>query len=103
MTPKIPVRARARLRAPRDAHTSLPDDEWTPVRAEREAAAAGLSLGPEHWRVIGYVRELAATHGLRATDVYVSVTCCGAEELSRLFPGDAVALLARIAGVSPHG
>ncbi len=39
-------------------------DEWTPQVAEALARGEGIVLTPEHWTVIGYVRDYYAEHGI---------------------------------------
>ena len=39
-------------------------DEWTPQVAEALAREEEIVLTPEHWLVIGYVREYHAEHGI---------------------------------------
>lgn len=75
--------------------------EWTPEVAESIAAEIGLTLTPEHWKVITYCREDAARQGgaspgLRRIAQYSGVSM---KDLYRLFPQGPGKLAARIAGL----
>lgn len=75
-------------------------EDWSPERAEALACRAGLrSLGEWHWKVIAAAREDAARSG-RVPQLFriQEITGLAAGELERLFPGDAGALITRIAG-----
>lgn len=75
--------------------------QWTPEIAESIAEELGLTLTPEHWKVITYCREDAARQGgaspgLRRIAQYSGV---GMKDLYRLFPQGPGKLAARIAGL----
>jgi tRNA 2-thiouridine synthesizing protein E len=74
---------------------------WTPALAQSLAAAAGITLTPEHWKVITFCREDAARQGgaspgLRRIAQLGGVTM---KDLYRLFPGGPGKLAAKIAGL----
>lgn len=74
--------------------------QWTPEVAEAIAAEVGLSLSPEHWKVITFCREDAARQGqspgLRRITLQAGV---GMKDLYRLFPKGPGKLAARVAGL----
>lgn len=79
--------------------------QWTPQIGEAIAAEIGLTLTPEHWKVITFCREDAAREGqppgLRRISKLSGV---GTKELYALFPKGPGKLAARVAGLSkPHG
>ena len=76
-------------------------DEWTPERAERTAAGLGFVLGPEHWQIIGCMRELSAARG-HPPDIATLAARVGvaARTIAEMFPGST---LAALAGVGPSG
>lgn len=80
-------------------------EQWTPGVAEAIAGEAGISLTPEHWKVITFCREDAAKEGqppgLRRISKLSGV---GTKELYALFPKGPGKLAARIAGLAkPQG
>jgi DsrC like protein len=81
--------------------TSRQHDEWTPAIAEALAIHFGVALSPEHWRVVGCAREIAAATG-RAADITTLAAELGVapERIVTLFPPD-LDTLAVIAGVHP--
>lgn len=75
--------------------------EWTPELAEALARENGISLSPQHWKVITFCREDAARNGglspgLRRISQLASVPM---KELYALFPKGPGKLAARIAGL----
>jgi TusE/DsrC/DsvC family sulfur relay protein len=79
--------------------------EWTPEVGEAIADEVGLTLTPDHWKVITFCREDAAREGqppgLRRISKLSGV---GTKELYMLFPKGPGKLAARIAGLpKPHG
>ena len=80
-------------------------DQWTPEIGEAIAEEVGLTLTPEHWKVITFCREDAAREGqppgLRRISKLSGV---GTRELYALFPKGPGKLAARVAGLpKPHG
>lgn len=97
-----------------DSHLSEHDPEgymfdlpnWSPLLAQKQAAAEGLDLTDEHWEIIIYLRERYREHGrassareilreleARFTDGH------GRRSLYQLFPGGPVSQASRIAGL----
>ena len=79
--------------------------QWTPDIGEAIAEEIGLTLTPEHWKVITFCREDAAREGqppgLRRISKLSGV---GTKELYALFPKGPGKLAARVAGLpKPHG
>lgn len=79
--------------------------QWTPEIGEAIAGEIGLTLTPEHWKVITFCREDAAREGqppgLRRISKLSGV---GTKELYALFPKGPGKLAARVAGLpKPHG
>jgi TusE/DsrC/DsvC family sulfur relay protein len=79
--------------------------QWTPEIADAIAAEIGLTLTPEHWKVITFCREDAAREGqppgLRRISKLSGVST---KELYALFPKGPGKLAARVAGLpKPHG
>jgi len=74
---------------------------WSPEVATARARRAGLpALRPRHWKVIAACREEAARTGRCPRLERLSVlTGLAPPELLLLFPGEAEALVARIAGL----
>jgi len=75
--------------------------EWTPQLAEQLALEAGITLTPEHWKVLTFCREDAARQrgvspGLRRITQLSGIPT---RELYRLFPKGPGKLAARIAGL----
>ena len=77
--------------------------EWSPEDATLTAARAGIApLGDQHWKVIAACREEAArTGGIPQLSRLEVLTGFGPAELQALFPGDAVTVIGRIAGLLP--
>jgi TusE/DsrC/DsvC family sulfur relay protein len=80
-------------------------NEWTPEIGEAIADEIGLTLTPDHWKVITFCREDAAREGqppgLRRISKLSGV---GTKELYALFPKGPGKLAARVAGLpKPHG
>lgn len=79
--------------------------QWTPEIGEAIAQELGLTLTPDHWKVITFCREDTAREGqppgLRRISKLSGV---GTKELYALFPKGPGKLAARVAGVpKPHG
>ncbi len=79
--------------------------QWTPDVAEAIAREAGITLTPEHWKVITFCREDAAREGqppgLRRISKMSGV---GTKELYALFPRGPGKLAALVAGLTkPQG
>jgi tRNA 2-thiouridine synthesizing protein E len=79
--------------------------QWTPEVGEAMAEEIGLTLTPDHWKVIAFCREDAAREGqppgLRRISKLSGV---GTKELYTLFPKGPGKLAARVAGLpKPHG
>jgi len=79
--------------------------QWTPEIGEAIADDIGLTLTPDHWRVITFCREDAAREGqppgLRRISKLSGV---GTKELYALFPKGPGKMAARVAGLpKPHG
>jgi tRNA 2-thiouridine synthesizing protein E len=76
--------------------------QWTPEIAEAIAAEAGLArLTPEHWTVLALSREDSARRGFPpCAKRLCELTGLPETRLGQLFPGNAGALAARIAGLS---
>lgn len=75
--------------------------EWTPELGEALAREAGITLTPQHWKVIDFCRADAAKNnglspGLRRISQLSGV---GMKELYALFPKGPGKLAARIAGL----
>lgn len=72
-------------------------NQWTPAIADAIAGEAGLTLTPEHWKVIAFCREDAAREGqppgLRRISKLSGV---GTKELYALFPKGPGKLAARV-------
>ena len=75
--------------------------EWSPQVAETLARDAGIQpLGDRRWKVIACIREEFARNGRMPRLPRVQeLTGLGRSALLELFPGDATALMARLAGV----
>jgi TusE/DsrC/DsvC family sulfur relay protein len=79
--------------------------QWTPDIGEAIADEIGLTLTPDHWKVITFCREDAAREGqppgLRRISKLSGV---GTKALYALFPKGPGKLAARVAGLpKPHG
>lgn len=79
--------------------------QWTPEIGEAIAKEIGLTLTPDHWKVITFCREDAAREGqppgLRRISKLSGV---GTKELYALFPKGPGKLAAQVAGLpKPHG
>jgi len=80
-------------------------DQWTREVAEGIAGELGITLGPDHWTVIGFCREDAAKEG-QPPGLRRIAKLSGVEmkQLYALFPKGPGKLAARIAGLpKPHG
>jgi tRNA 2-thiouridine synthesizing protein E len=75
--------------------------EWTPAIGESIATQLGITLTPEHWKVITYCREDAARQGGAAPGLRRIAQHSGVsmKDLYRLFPQGPGKLAARIAGL----
>lgn len=75
-------------------------DEWTVEAAEAVAAEEEIVMTLDHWRVIWCWRELTLIHGaapaLEEMEAYCGIS---AAEVRKLFPGQTLALVTRIAGL----
>jgi len=74
---------------------------WTREMAVELAAADGISgLGPDHWRVIEFLRSHQATHG---TAPMIRVLCkgtgCSLQQIYDLFPRGPAKGACRVAGL----
>ncbi len=82
--------------------------QWSPIVAQRQAAAEGLFLTDEHWEIIVYLRERYRNHGNAhsAREVLKDLEekfseGKGRRTLYELFPGGPVSQGSRLAGL-PH-
>jgi TusE/DsrC/DsvC family sulfur relay protein len=80
-------------------------DDWDDEVARRLAAAVGLELTEERWRIIRILREdyprLGETPSLLRAAMMAGTTV---EQLGRLVPGETARILAFVAGLpKPHG
>ncbi len=74
---------------------------WTREVAVELAAADGISeLGPDHWRVIEFLREHQATHGAAPMiRVLCKGTGCALQQIYDLFPQGPAKGACRVAGL----
>ncbi|HNH47955.1 MAG TPA: TusE/DsrC/DsvC family sulfur relay protein [Myxococcota bacterium] len=73
---------------------------WTKAIAESAAAELGLVLGPDHWRVIDFVRADYAAHGASPNIRRITMgTGLSTRDLYTLFPKAPGKSAARVAGV----
>ena len=79
------------------------DAGWTPDDAETLARAAGIGpLSDRHWKVIALCREeTARRRTLPDLARMASLSALDAAVLQRLFPGNTMETIARIAGLLP--
>jgi tRNA 2-thiouridine synthesizing protein E len=81
--------------------------EWTKEIAVEIAREEGISeLTPDHWKVIDYCRQVAASTGGKAPTLRTITTNAGVttKELFGLFPKGPAKKVARIAGLGkPEG
>jgi len=92
-----------------DEHGFLIDpEEWTREVAEALAAKLGIAMTPEHWDVIGFMREFLAEHGVAADARFVfrflderaeAQGITGRDLFFRLFPYGYVGQACKIAGM----
>ncbi|HEX4936887.1 MAG TPA: TusE/DsrC/DsvC family sulfur relay protein [Gemmatimonadaceae bacterium] len=90
----------------RDAEGFLKDHrQWTRAIGEAIAAESGITMTPDHWKVVMYMRDTYTATGAAPTirtlgkDSGVDV-----KRLYQLFPKGPAKLAARIAGIpKPHG
>lgn len=80
-------------------------DEWDEEVASALARQIGLTLGPDHWAVLGYLRAEHARSGetptLRKTSTGLQLSV---KELFELFPGKPAKKMAYVAGLpKPRG
>jgi len=91
--------------AARDAEGYLIDSmEWTEDIARAIAAEEGIELGPDHWRVIRFMRAWLDEHGVSADARHVMKMLGGERDAGRarlfeLFPYGYVKQACRIAGM----
>jgi TusE/DsrC/DsvC family sulfur relay protein len=80
-------------------------DEWDDDLAKVLAAAIGVDLTDQHWKVIGFLREDFKTQGETATARRVqAVGGVSVKEQFALFPNKPGKKMAYIAGLpKPHG
>ncbi len=76
--------------------------DWTPEAAAAAAGRRGIHLTPVHWQVLGCAREecLRTRHVPDARTLALR-TGISRDEIERLFPGGACAVIAEIAGMEP--
>ncbi len=94
-----------------DRETLLPGErlcggsDWTPEAAVAAASRRGILLTPVHWQVLGCAREeCLRTRHLPDAFALATRTGISRDEIERLFPGDACAVIAEIAGMAlPEG
>lgn len=90
-----------------DEHGYLTNpDLWSRDFAEYVAAAEGLVLGPDHWAVIGFMRDYQEQHGIMADARFVMDYLgqgkgkrAGRARLFELFPYGYVMQACKIAGM----
>lgn len=83
---------------------------WSREEARAKAAAEGIDLGADHWKVIEFLQGLYVSNGPAAHARQVSsalndrfATMGGSKFLYQLFPGGPVAQGSRLAGIpAPH-
>lgn len=75
--------------------------QWTPELAGQLAREVGLTLTQEHWKVLTFCREDAATQGGQSPGLRRITQLSGVsmKDLYRLFPKGPGKLAARIAGL----
>jgi dissimilatory sulfite reductase related protein len=74
--------------------------QWTPDIGEAIAQEIGLTLTPDHWKVITFCREDAAREGQAPGLRRISkLSGVGTKELYALFPKGPGKLAARVAGL----
>lgn len=81
-------------------------EDWTRQIGEAAAREQGLSMTPEHWRVVDFVREYYAQHGRVTAGRELAEALNkafaaqgGSTYLLKLFPLGPVAQASRIAGL----
>ena len=82
-------------------------EEWNKVVAEQHASKEGITLAPEHWEVLGFLRDHFRKHGptrhaRELGDVLEKRFSGkgGRKYLYQLFPGGPVGQASRIAGLT---
>jgi tRNA 2-thiouridine synthesizing protein E len=83
----------------------LDPQQWSKDIAGAIAQEEGIALGPEHWKVIDFVRKDGQESG-EAPNIrrITKVGGVGTKELYALFPGGPAKKAAKIAGYpKPHG
>ena len=93
----------------RDGHNYIVDpDLWTREFAEHVAAEEGIELTEDHWKVITYMRESQAAHGVSVDVRHVNKFLAGERGTSKnearrylftLFPYGYVKQAVKIAGM----
>lgn len=95
----------AEIAAPTDAEGYLVDPaDWTEQIAVEFARREGIVLGPDHWRVIHFMRKWLDEHGVAADARHVMKFLSGDRDTGRarlfeLFPFGYVKQACRIAGM----
>jgi len=81
-------------------------DAWNRSVAEKHAAQEGIALTPDHWEVVGFLRDHFRKHGQvrharELTDALEErfVSKGGLKHLYQLFPGGPVRQASHIAGL----
>lgn len=80
-------------------------DQWRPEVAEALAERDGVSLGPEHWWLIDFVRDYHAAYGtpplmrVVVTELKRRWSDAGSRDLYRLFPDGPVRLACKYGGL----
>jgi sulfur relay (sulfurtransferase) DsrC/TusE family protein len=79
--------------------------DWTPEAAAVAASRHGILLSAAHWQILGCAREeCLRTRHVPDTCALAKRTGINRDEIERLFPGDACAVIAEIAGMAlPEG
>lgn len=76
--------------------------DWTPEAAAVAAGRRGIHLTPVHWQVLGCAREeCLRTRHLPDAYALAKWTGISPDEIERLFPGGACAVIAEIVGMAP--
>ncbi len=94
-----------------NAQSPAPEDrpcggsDWTPEVAAVAAGRRGILLTAAHWQILGCAREeCLRTRHVPDACALATRTGISRDEIERLFPGDACAVIAEIAGMAlPEG
>jgi tRNA 2-thiouridine synthesizing protein E len=96
------------VRAPLDKEGYLVDlRDWDESVAVELAARAGLTLTPEHWRIVAVLRDFYGTTGVspsmrplvKLVREHLGQAVGNSVRLHSLFPGNPAKLAAKIAGL----